>query len=364
MPRSKAKRRAAPPQPAFTLAVTGPVRSWSGDWDALQRQHPAWRMASDTTAPLYCLPEAAIDLLGRSQGQASALLDAAAERTFLDLCNAHHAVGCWHSRPVLFSFLTTVAPVPSADQMQALGWGPHEQLLIQRLTRESEETALRLKGYAGWLLTEPAFLEQTRQLAERWNALPEAQRPVFPLGRLSPLPASLFPLSPSAATSAFQTDLRAMLDRWGLTQLATWDLPQPQGPLLPNPLPPGAPALPAHGVHLVLPLHYPLQGDDNLMRRVLEFQRQFARDQGLDESLAGLAHHRAYAEMFDLLHLERSIRSRAAGHAPRGFVTRVEQALAAGLDISLDAVRQHRKAIAACRRGRRSQIRRLRPRTR
>jgi hypothetical protein len=221
-----------------------------------------------------------------------------------------------------------------------------------------------LKGYVGWLLTEPAFLKELHRLSDCWQALPSEQRPLFPLGRIGrfPLPASAGALS--SEVQAFQQELQLLLDRWGLMQLSTWDLPDPQGPLLPNPLPPGSPALPTHGIHLVLPLHYPLQGDDNLLQQIFDFQRQAARQLGLDESLAGLPHFQAYAGLFDVLHLERVIRSRLTGSRPAGFVMALEQAIASALDCSLTSVQKSRKAISACLRGRRDHLTRLRPRIR
>ena len=71
---------------------------------------------------------------------------------------------------------------------------------------------------------------------------------------------------------------------------------------------PGLRVRASKGVHLVVPLHYPLQGDDGLLRQVFDCQRQAARDLGIDESLADLPHYRAYATLFDVLHLERAIR--------------------------------------------------------
>src|SRR5262249_30217995 len=165
--------------------------------------------------------------------------------------------------------------------------------------------------------------------------------------------------------AAFSQEVRSFLDRWGLTELATWDLPAPQGPLLPNPLPPGAPAVPAHGVHLILPLPCPLQGDDDLLRQIFNFQRQAVRDWGLAATLPGLPHHKGYASLFDVLHLERAIRARLhSGRTARGVVTPLEEAIAAGLGISLAQVQKCRKAISACLRGRRSRVTWLRPRLR
>jgi hypothetical protein len=170
---------------------------------------------------------------------------------------------------------------------------------------------------------------------------------------------------PSRATATFARRVVSFLDRWGLMELATWDLPKPQGPLLPNLLPPGAAALPAHGVHVVLPLHYPLLSDDDLQRQILDFQRLAARDLGLNESLAGLPHHKGYASLFDVLHLERAIRTRLRpGRLAPGLVTRLEGAVAAALHVSLAQVQKCRKAISACLRGQRSRVAWLRPRNR
>jgi len=149
-----------------------------------------------------------------------------------------------------------------------------------------------------------------------------------------------------------------LLDRWGLASLPAWDLPDPQGPLLPSHLPDGAPARPAHGVWVYVPVHYPLQGDDELQRRVVEFQRQQARELNIDPSFAGNTHHETYDRMFQVIHLERAVRSRFA-HPPRGLASRIEDAVATALHLSVDRVRRLRKMIAQCRAGRRAAIREL-----
>jgi hypothetical protein len=249
--------------------------------------------------------------------------------------------------------------------MQAAGWSRQQQLQSRQLARAAEDAALRLKGYVGWLLTEPSFLDQTRLLAERWRALPEEQRPLFPLKQAAQPASALLGIEVTPEADTFLGDVQTFLDRWGLTGLATWEMPEPQGPLLPSPVLPAALSLPRHGVHLVLPLHYPLQGDDGLLRQVFALQQQFAREQGLDDSLAGLPHYKSYAGMFDVLHLERTVRSRlGANHPPRGFVSRMEEAIADTLGSSLEQVRKFRKAITACRKGHRARVAWLRRRQR
>jgi hypothetical protein len=342
--------------PAFTLNFTTPPHDWTNDWRAFRQEHPGWRLAAESE-PVYSLPGPAIRSLALPGGTTPALLDkddAAAERALTKLCRPHYAVGCWEGRLVRYDLLRPAAASPES-QLQLMGWTAQLQGEARRLVAGSKERRQRLKGCAGWLLTEPRFVRETQDLSDRWRALPADQRPSFPLSRVLPI-GNTRP-RPSPAIVAFGDKLRAFLDRWGLTLLATWDLPEPQGPLLPNSLPPGAAALPAHGVHLVLPLHYPLQGADEPLRQVLGYQRQAARDLGLDESLAGLPHHKAYASLFDVLHLERAIRARLRpGRLARGHVMRLEGAITEGLGVSLALVQKCRKAITACLKGRRSRV--------
>ena len=207
----------------------------------------------------------------------------------------------------------------------------------------------RSKGYAGWLRTAPSYVKAVRELAERWYQFPVEQRP-FPLSRFSHRPE--IPPSGSAGDASiaqFARDLKEFLDRWELMQLATWDLPCPQGPLLTNPLPQGSPAIPSQGIHIILPTSYPLQGDDDLLREIRRQQQQLAKEKNLDPSMAGLAHFAAYGEILHVLHLEQIIVQRyGQGNRPKAFMTRVEEAIAAALDCGVDKIKKLRKAISSC----------------
>lgn len=357
----------SPPQTMTTITAFGPTHHWPVSWKAFRQEHASWHMLARVESPLYSLPPSVIDSLAPATGRRAPLLsatDAKAERAFRTLCESYPAVGCWLDDPVCFPFLTAPAPPPPAELMQGLGCSLTQQLAIQQVFQDNQERSERLKGYVGWLLTEPTFLEQTRQLSQSWQGLENATRPLFPLERVGRFRPAAYIGELPAEVPSFQRQLQGFLDRWGLMQLSSWDLPVPQGPFLPNPLPPGAPALPAHGIHLVLPLHYPLQGDDHLMRQIFEFQRQAVRALGLDESLAGLPHFQAYAVLFDVLHLERVIRSRLTGSPPPGFVMALEQAITTALKCSLASVQKSRKGISACLRGQRSRVPWLRPRVR
>jgi hypothetical protein len=321
----------------------------------------------DSTDPVYSLPDPAIRCLAQPRGRKPALLskdDARAEKEFTTLCRRHFAIGCWQGQPVRYDLLQPRGPVPE-PLLEMLPWTAQQKAGARRLAKGSDERRLRLKGCVGWLLTDPAFEKETKELADQWRALPASERPGFPLGRPFPLPVGVAAARASPVQAAFGPRLKAFLDRWGLAGMATWDLPQPQGPLLPNLLPPGAPALPAHGVHLMLPLHYPLQGDDDLLRQIFNLQRQAARDLGLSESLAGLPHFKAYASLFDVFHLERAVWARLKPRpVPTGFLGQLEEAISNGMNYSLAQVQKHRAAIKRCKKGQRSHISRLRPRNR
>jgi hypothetical protein len=351
------------------VTLTSEPRGFSRDWKSFLTQHGEWDQLHNLDEPLYCLPASAIYWLARVERGSSPVLNATsarAERQYAELCAQHNAVGSWQGRSIVYPY----SRPPSNSVLQSLlsqsGWSNALKRQMQQGLKKIEPANLRLKGYVGWLLTEPAFLHAVSRLAESWRSLPVEQRPSFPLGR--PLRLEVEPRDSSPAPTALATfggAVRDFLDRWGLIQLTTWDLPDPQGPLVPSPLPANSPALPRHGIHIVLPLHYGLQGNDELQKQILEFQRQAARDLGLNETMAGLEHFNAYATMFDIIHLERTMLSRIGSRRPpRGFIGRVEQAVAAMLGGSLERVRKMRKAIARCRRGKRADVAWLRPRAR
>jgi hypothetical protein len=341
----------------------GPAPPSSGDsWPRLREAHPDWLGRFPRLTPLYRLAEPIIARLESPRLGRPPLLDrraAEAERALNRLCGPSRAVGVLDDLPISYPFLSPPPPPPSDSEMIAAGWTPAVRREMKLLARRAAESSVRLKGYAGWLLTEPDFLDACGDLSKKWEALPDGGRPRFPLrrGAFHPdLPEDLRSVAPGAG-EAFGTAFFEFCERWGLAAMYSWDLPEPQGALLPNPLPPGAPALPRQGLHLYLPIHYPLTGDDELLARIFREQRALADQVGLPCSTAGLPHHGAYATILEVIHWERAIRSRfGPGRCPRGSVGFFKEAIAETIEISVDQVEKWRKAISACRRGKRHQV--------
>jgi hypothetical protein len=161
----------------------------------------------------------------------------------------------------------------------------------------------------------------------------------------------------------FQKDLGDFLDHWGLLCMATWDLPKPQLPLLPASIPNESAAIPKRGLHIVLPVHYPVIGNDELLFEIRRQQVSLARECGLDDSIAALAHHQVLGQMLEVDHIERIIRSRYEDRGRNtGLVQMIKHAIADALQIRVNHVERLRKAISACKRGKRDSVSWLRSR--
>jgi hypothetical protein len=361
-PRPKADGRPVPP----TIMIGGftPVDL---AWKEFSRRHERW-LGRIPPGPLYCLADEAIARLEHLRLDHPPLLnadDAAAERDLLALCLRVHAVGFEASKPIIYPYLDRSPKRSFRDDFPNHGWTEAQWTEVQLLEGKAATASFRLKGYAGWLTTERPFLDDAAGLQARWAALPDRERPSFPLRRTVSVvlrPGEVAPPPASEAVAAYAEDYDAFCDRWGLLGMATWDLPEPQGPFFPSLLPPGAPALPRHGVHIILPLHYPLTHDDDLLRQILAFQRGLAARCGLDHTAAGLPHHEAYATILEIVHWERVITGRyGGGPRRRGFVGLVVEAVAEAIGREENLVEKWRKAVSACRRGKRSRVKALRP---
>ena len=308
--------------------------------------------------PVYSLPVEVIDVLkGPRRDRRQHWLNkdqVAAERDYTRHCESMHCVGFQEQGPIDYHLLTRKLIDTSDPYLKSMGWTASQLRSIQRYENEASSVTDRLRGVVGWLLTEPAFVKEVNGVRDMYRRIPRDSRPRFPLARILCAPGSF-----SDTESRFGNALVAFLDRWGVMSLAAWELPAPQGPLLPDHMPPGIAARPVHGIHIYVPMHYPLKGDDDLQARIEKFQEQTALELGIDSSLAGLGHFETYERMFRILHIERAIRRRFP-ESPRGLVESIENAAAAECNLSRDRVQRLRKYIAQCLQGKRRQIKALR----
>jgi hypothetical protein len=123
--------------------------------------------------------------------------------------------------------------------------------------------------------------------------------------------------------------------------------------------------MPDQGLNLFVPMHYPMQGDDNLQLEIFKNQQRLVLQGGIDESLAGLPHYEIYGQMLEVAFVESVATTRyGSPRRPPGFVDRLNHGLSEYLKISVDHIQRLRKAVKTCRKGDRKAIKFLRPRQR
>ena len=188
--------------------------------------------------PVYALPARAIDSLAGPNGRTGRrwlnTTQCEAEPPFARHCESWNCVGFQSQDRILYHLLTR-KPLDLPDHIfVSMGWTAAPPQTFAGANQQLSEANRRLRGAAGWLLTEPAFLKEVDDLRTLYYRIPRDSRPLFPLTRIISAPGSI-----SDAESQFGPALAKLLNRWGLMSLPAWGLPSPQGPLFPDYLPPG-----------------------------------------------------------------------------------------------------------------------------
>lgn len=317
----------------------------------------AWldRVSMDGVA--YALPDGLTSSLQRDLRFQKAAASLPNERELWSQCVRSRAVGLLGSRPLAFPYLAGMETPPASASSATAQWSDESRRALQIVEHKASEVRERLKGYLGWLVTEPLFLEERNRLRTAWRQLPASQTPGFPLQRVPRVLVPLPDTRPAAElTAPFLATLDAFLSKWSLASLATWELPVPAGPLIPDLLPASGRALEQAVVRISLPAHYPLQGSDALLQEIREHQRSLAADQGIPDPVGHMSHYIAYGQMFEVAFWEEVLRRRFEDLRLKGFVSMLEAAIASHLGISVDQVKKHRDAISRCRRGLRHKV--------
>ena len=133
---------------------------------AFRQKYSEWLAPLESTGPVYRLPPKAIKGLKKPPvGQRPTMSDeeAGVEAAFSELCQSSKAIGVWNGDFVRPSYLIRPDPL-SEDMLRGLNWTPEQIQTARSLVGKTDSIAVRLKGYVGWLVTEPAFLHGRDEL--------------------------------------------------------------------------------------------------------------------------------------------------------------------------------------------------------
>ena len=342
------------------------------DWAAFNQAHNSWSAAHVGDDPVYALPSQVIDELCRhkpaaGQGRSSPSLltsdEEQAERELRALCKGD-CVGVWQGQPIDYPLLgdwaETAAWLRKAPEQyerhkatRKKGPVPPETLRKARLAgqtasaRMGELNCQRL-GYAGWLILNDQFRTKRDALIKQWRACGALL--------LSWLPPNAPSQEPRARRARLIKDLERFRRRWQLVGLPTWDLPDPQGPVVL--LPAQVPRLAASQVIVGLPTYFDMGSSSRFHDDVVAQQRDLARQLGIsyEHPLPDIAPRRvgksqdlqpsSFATAFRVTFIERTARSRYGKR--RGLITRLCAGLLAhlkvlGHEVKADRLMQIRK---------------------
>ena len=207
-------------------------------WDAFCRKHATWLGCAGEGKPVYTLPERVIAKLATAR-----VLDRQAKKAELrlyGLCKRERVIGFLDGQGIANNLFFHHLPSPSRTDVECADGSRVQTLEAERLVRIPGRYLERLRGVAGWLLTEPEFLRDCETLEHEWRSLADDFRPRFPLRydkfRLEILHNQTAEMG-SAEYTKFASAFVAFCDRWGLIGMQTWDPPEPQGILFLNPSP-------------------------------------------------------------------------------------------------------------------------------
>lgn len=345
------------------LARNGVYASWRPAFRRFQKTCGNWLATHTTNGPVYALPREVLAELSastpasRGRRARKALLqpyEQQAEEAFLELCRGFNedVVGVWEQVPVQYPLVSAsmssvewvrnaVVEYEAAKAKRA-GEAVDEarrcraKLAGDEMAAQFGDYHHQMAAYAGWLTLNAQYRQELGNLRATWGALGKPL--LFPLraherawpGRLKPTIAS------------FRECVRRFLNKWQLTSLVTWDLPEPQGPTI-------MPATAAKNllgdqVIVALPSYFDIRSSRTFHDRVIEQQAGLARALGIgaDHPLVDIAPTRlgsrsvisgqaqgfvpsAWETAFRLWFVERVARSRYGDR--RGLSTRLEQGM-------------------------------------
>ena len=329
-------------------------RPFEEEIEELKEQHPRLQQISAGESVL-ALPQEIVNDVGFAAKPWVSDEDQVAEAAFTDMCKRYQAIGFFENRAVEFPLLGAPSPhfrfateFEGVSESPGFEWAtPAKLSAIDRMIPELDQINEQRLGTTGYLVTCPQFLTERDGVRQQFDLAGfggdvELDRPTTdPAGTLS------LGGEPVAGVEQLEAarSLTALCDRWGLSGLATWDVPVPLGPQI------GVPTLlsqvvPESCIQITLPLHFATLQSKELHAKIAEMQRSTAKSIGLPEDYATLSAYTKYASYLRIQLYTNALEQRyAADGQPRGFAGWLEEMLAIATDLKVTTVRERRTEI-------------------
>ncbi len=176
---------------------------------------------SDNRDVLYGLPKDLLDAIEEHLPKLFSQKELSFERRLSEFLQTNcSTVGIAQGALIVSSLFQVRGPITiSAEDFKALGWGrcgiKFESLASDFTDLEERSAAFhdQTLAYAGWLITNPAFLTGVSEIRQR-------------------TPNLISKFSNAETELLIDPAMDAFCGKWQLAGMATWDLPEPQGPNL------------------------------------------------------------------------------------------------------------------------------------
>ena len=149
------------PPAKMKLTCTTELVEFDPHWEIFRAKHRDWfKKFGSPGDPLYALPKSSIQRLARCQPTSRPVIPdeaRAAEEDLSELCEKFSSVGVWRNQSILYPYLRPCQPRLEKEQMEMLQWTAAQQRWAMQGIDRADDVNLRIKGYAGWLLTDPQF---------------------------------------------------------------------------------------------------------------------------------------------------------------------------------------------------------------
>ena len=163
--------------------------------------------------------------------------DTSAEAHFDELCLRFGSVGVWSGRPIKYRWLLPRHGGVTADPDAPDGLEERPDFRRSRIGKEGEWYFGAIPSIIGRRLSNPDFLADRDRLKAEWLAMPQTQRPPFPLyqtRRTASMPSDTEARTVPPRIASFLREFDRFCKRWRLLGMITWDLLDPEGPMWPE----------------------------------------------------------------------------------------------------------------------------------